>query len=454
MNRLEPRSQWSSFTSYVLVTAGAIVGLSNFFQFPFLVTKYGGLFFFFFVLCLLLVSLPMLFAELLIGRRGKQNPVGSMILLAMESKASLQWGKLGWLSFFIVFLTMCYYTVSAAFPMGYFLSSAKNLFVPSDSTNAVMSLSSSMMRSFYELEVCFLLFFFLAMMVVYRGINRGLETISCITVPLYGIILVVLAVYISAHGYFGASLANLLHIHSDIPLEEVFFAALALALLNYNTSMGIMIVYGSYLPYHVSLYKTTVVVVCIDIIVSLLTYFIIYPLILTSIPDGSVAALSNKNVITLFGSIPHGILIAFLFFFASVLGSWTPIIAMAETAVITLVERFDISRARACMIILLGVFMLGTFVVALNTTWAERIIIGGHHGFELLKTITMDAIAPLGAILLAIFAGWIIKRNITEGELSFWPIFYGIWRFLIRYVAPALIGITLIAVFLLKDLHF
>lgn len=454
MSNLQPRSKWTSFSSYVLVTTGSIVGLSNFFQFPFLVTQYGGLFFFFFVLCLLLVSFPLLLAELLIGRRGEQNPVGSMTLLAMESNASLKWGKLGWLSFIIVFLTLCYYTVSAAFPMGYFLSSVRELVEQVTGPNFSTSLSGDVMTSFYQLETCYLLFLIFAMMVVYRGINRGLETISCITVPLYCIILMVLALYIATQGYFSASLANLLHIHNEAPLKEVFFAALALALLNYNVGMGIMIVYGSYLPYHVRLNTTTLIVVFIDVMVSLMAYFIVYPLMLMSRPDGSTIALANNTIITIFSSVPHGLLIAFFFFLAVVLAAWTPIIAMLETMVITVVERFHMSRFRACTMILISASVVGTLVVALNMTWADQVIIAGYHGFGFLKTITMSIVAPVSAILYTIFAGWVIKRSISEGELRFKPIFYSLWRFLVRYVAPVLIVVAILAVTLLKDISF
>ena len=101
LNNVSPRSQWSSPASYLLVTIGAIVGLGNIIQFPYLISQYGGLFILLFIFFEIMVSIPLLFAELIIGRRGKQNPVGSIDILAMESGRSRRWRYIGWLCFFV-----------------------------------------------------------------------------------------------------------------------------------------------------------------------------------------------------------------------------------------------------------------------------------------------------------------------------------------------------------------
>src|SRR5579872_1363075 len=117
MNDMQHRPYWSSMTSYLLVTTGAIVGLGNFIFFPFFVYKLGAVFVLFYIICELFISMPILFAELLIGRRGKQNPVGSFEILAMETGASQWWRFIGWLCFLILFLTLASYTVIVASPV-------------------------------------------------------------------------------------------------------------------------------------------------------------------------------------------------------------------------------------------------------------------------------------------------------------------------------------------------
>src|SRR5258708_3989909 len=101
LNNFTPRSQWSSSLSYLIVMIGAVVGLSNVIQFPFLVSQYGGLFVLFYIIFEFAISLPLLFVELSIGRRGKQNPVGAIDILCLESGASRRWRYLGWLCFIV-----------------------------------------------------------------------------------------------------------------------------------------------------------------------------------------------------------------------------------------------------------------------------------------------------------------------------------------------------------------
>lgn len=443
MNDMQTRAQWRSFSSYVAVTTGAVVGLGNVFQFPFLVTKYGALFLIFYFLCELMIALPLLFSELLIGRRGKQNPVGSIDILAMESGANPRWDLLGWWCVFVGFVTMGYYTVSAAFPVGYLIDNIKTLMSSTNSLSSALQLDTTAMSSFSNVEICFVIALLLAMLVVCRGINRGLEAISLIVIPFYCIALFLLACYISTQGYFGATIQSLFALHSDIRVFEIFLAALALGFLKYGTGMGVMIVYGSYLPYHVPLAKSTLVVVAIDAFVSLVSYFIIYPLTLSSSPEGSLLALHSHNVITIFSAIPHGLFISALFFFVVILVAWMPIIAMAETIVVTLMERLYWSRAFATIMSLLAVFLLGTFVVGTRTAWTDITIFSHYQLFDMVKRIAMNYLTLIAALFIALFAGWVVRRHATEGELRFKPVFYLLWRWLIRFVIPVVLVLVL-----------
>ncbi|MDA8561950.1 sodium-dependent transporter [Gammaproteobacteria bacterium] len=454
MNNSPARSKWTSFTSYTLVTIGSVVGLSNFFQFPFFVTQYGGLFFFFFVTCLFLISLPMLFAELLIGRRGAQDPIGSIGLLSLESDVNFKWRKLGWLSFIVVFLTLSYYIVAAAFPLGYFLESLNNFIAHHGLSETKLFSEINILDSFLELEVCFLIFLILAMAVIFRGINKGLETISSITVPAYFVILLMLVGYVATYGNFTESFINLISINTSAPVQEVFLSALALALLNYNVGMGIMIVYGSYLPYHVPLNKTTFIIVIVDILISLMAYFIIYPLLLVSNPDGLTTSLSNFNIIEVFYAVPNGLFIACFFFFAAVLAGWTPIIAMLETAVVTLIERLRITRLLACLLAGAGVFILGSIEVGFYVKSINLFEIDNYEVHNFVKFLTMDVLAPISALMMAFFVGWVINKDISKQELNFKPMLYNFWIFLVRFVVPLGVLIVFITVTLMEKMPF
>lgn len=453
MSDQQPRAQWYSFNSYVAVTTGAIVGLGNVFQFPFLITQYGGLFLFFYFICQLFIGLPLLFAELLIGRRGMQNPVGSINTLIVESSANSRWSCLGWMCLLTAFFTICYYAVAAAFPMGYFIDNINTL-THSHFTKTDLELDTSAVSGFGQLELCFVLFLFLAMIVVYRGINRGLETISLIIVPLYCIILFALVIYIASQGYIDEGMREILKHHPEAPWKEIFLAALGLSFLKYKIGLGVLMVYGSYLPYHVPLAKSTLVVVLIDFIISLLSFFILYPLALMAGDDGSHLILSSHNVMIIFSGLPNGLIVSAFFFFAAILMVWTPLIAMGETIVITLIERLGWSRFYASTVTMIAAFILGTFVVATHMDWIDVQIVGQYPLHNLLRNITMDILAPINALLISIFAGWVMYRNTTEIELGFKPFFYTLWRFLMQYVIPIAIFLVLVTVTVLEKLPF
>jgi NSS family neurotransmitter:Na+ symporter len=442
-NNLElTRSQWTSPLSYTLVTIGAVVGLGNVIQFPYFVAQYGGLFVLFYIICELLISMPLMFAELMIGRAGRQNPVGSIGIVVLESGASPAWRKIGWLSVIVAFFTLAYYLVQAAFPLNYFWNALHALSIYGVDEPTAVAVQSATGEHFIPIEVCFISFLVLTMLVISRGINRGLEMISWVIVPAYFFILLSLAVYVSwSYGFFH-SLQGLFDIHETQSVVTVLFAALGFALFKLNVGMGSMIVYGSYLPYNGSFARSTLWIVWFDIVISLLSYFIIYPLLSNS----GLQTLNNYNVIYIFSAIPGSILVAALFFLAAIMAAWTCTIAMAETVAITLIERFSWSRARATWVLFCSVFLVGSFSAVANTEWMHVMIFDILPMAGIVKNSVGNVLAPISALLIALFAGWAVKRNISQRELNFNPCFYRVWRFLLLF-APILIVLIFLSAF-------
>ncbi len=442
----ESRSQWSSGRAYLLVTIGAIVGLGNIIQFPIFVTQYGGLFILFYVLCELAVAIPLLFAELMIGRCGKQNAVGSIAIVSMESNANRQWRYLGWFFCLISLLTLSYYTVQAAFSLGYVAGFVKTLLSVGIIDKTTIVPIHDVMKNFFTLEFFFIIFLIATMCVIVRGINRGLEKISAIVVPTYFIILIMLAFYTDIQGgNFLASLKILFSIHSDQSIFTILLAAMGYAFFKLNVGMGTMIVYGSYLPYSTSLGRSTAIIVIFDAVISLLAYFVIYPLMLQS--NDFSANLSNHHIIYLFSNMPNGVLVAAFFFLAAVLAAWTCTIAMAEMVTVTLVERFNVTRFKAVIIVFICAVIIGSFA-ALTHTDLIHIMLFNHLQLQgITRNMTSNILTPIAAILIAIFSGWVMNKNISQTELNFNLILYKIWLFLTR-IAPiflmTMLGIALL----------
>src|SRR3982751_2927731 len=135
--------------------------------------------------------------------------------------------------------------------------------------------------------------------------------------------------------------------------------------------MGTMIVYGSYMPYSTSYGRGTAVIVIFDIVISILAYFVIYPLMISTKADSFLGHLTNHNLIYVFSNVSYGILIAFFYFLVAVLAAWTCTIAMAETVTVTLIERFALSRPNACALVYAAAIILGTFAALTHTQWLD-----------------------------------------------------------------------------------
>ncbi len=433
-----PRAQWSSFTSYVLVTTGAVVGLGNLINFPYYVYQYGGCFILLFIACEILISVPILFAELLIGRKGKQNPVGSISLLAFQSGANQRWQWLGWLCFIISFLSLADYAVLVAFPEGYFSTLFMHVMTHALPTETLSSTHTSTIRPVVQIESCFLIFLAATMAVIARGINRGLESISRITVPFYFITLLGLAIYTCSVGHFSAALSHLTRLLPDESFSTVLFAALSYAFFKLNVGMGTMIVYGSYLPYSVSIGKSTVVILLLDAMISLLAYFVIYPLTVLSHPLALQPA-SYHDTLLFFSQIPYGHIVALLFFLVTVIAAWTPTIAIAESATVILIERFHLPRIAAAILVFVGAALLGTAFVLSFYSWSDKLFFNRWTIYTFIDGLVNNVLIPISAFLIALFAGWMISRSITASELQFKPFIYTTWRFLMRLIIPLLI---------------
>lgn len=473
-SRFAPRSQWSSLLSYLLVTTGMVVGLGNIFKFPYFVAKYGSLFIICYISFELLISIPIFLAEALIGRHGKQNPVGAISIISMEMGVSRYWRLMGWLCFAILFLTLSYYSVEASVPLSYFANEVvnvidavhANLGVVANASMATTTTTTAAAAAVPVVEritptletgvqiihVAFLLVFLGAtFIVIARGINRGLEGISRFIVPLFFIVFLGLAGYACYMGNFKAAVNYLYNFDIHQLSFGMLFIAFTYAFFKLNVGMGTMIVYGSYLPLTAKLGRSTLLVALLDAVASLFAYFVIYPTMLIGTSTTSTTAVSTFTSLSyqvmpdIFARLPGSSVVVMLFFLATTLAAWMPTIAIAEGVTAIVTERLRVTRCKAAL--LLGLLVFGvalTFMLSYGR-WSHVIIIGKWTLKNVIQDFSDDVLTPLSALLITIFVGWKMRCEVLQGELGFRKGLFRVWYALIRYVAPLLCGVLLMA---------
>jgi len=201
--------------------------------------------------------------------------------------------------------------------------------------------------------------------------------------------------------------------------------------------MGAIMAYGAYLPREVSIARSAVQVAVADTLVALLAALAIFPIIFANGLDPSVqsVALAFIALPLAFGHMPGGTVFGTLFFVLLVFAAWTSAISIIEPAVAHMVERWEMSRRRASLLAGAGVWLLGFGTVLSFNRWSEYTWFGRTF-FELIDFATSNVMLPLGGLLIALYAGWVMRREASAGELALSPAGYATWRGVIRYVTP------------------
>lgn len=430
--------QWTSRWAFILAATGSAVGLGNIWKFPYIAGENGGgAFVLVYLLCIACIGLPVMMAEIMIGRRGRQNPVNALASLAKEEKAHPFWKYLGWSGITAGILILSYYSVIAGQALAYVFRAFSGVFegvTPDGARSIYAALSGDPER----LLAWHTLFMIVTMTVVARGVQHGLEKSVRFLMPALFALLVLLVGYATGTGeYFNEAVRFLFTPDFSKLSGEGVLIAMGHAFFTLSLGMGAIMVYGSYLSKDASIAKVSVAISIADTLVALLAGLAIFPLVFANgMEPGAGPGLIFETMPIAFGHIAGGQFFGGLFFVLLVFAAWSSAISLIEPAAAWLVENKNISRRRACVLIGGSVWALGLLTVFsfnIGQTWT----LFGKTAFDLLDYLTANIMLPLGGLFIAIFAGWFMKQSSTEEELAIQqPIFYHGWRILIRYIAP------------------
>lgn len=446
--RVSIHGQWSSRMIFILAATGSAVGLGNVWKFPYMAGENGGgAFVIVYLLCIAMIGVPIMMAEILLGRRGRESPINTMSALAREAGASPKWAWLGWIGVVSGFLIMSFYSVIAGWALAYILKAVSGDFsglVGSSSESAFIGhISNPGITLFWHT-----VFSIMTGFVVAKGVKSGLETAVRILMPvLFGLLILLLGYAINS-GHFDQGVAFLFNADFDKLSREGVLSALGHAFFTLSLGMGAIMVYGSYMPKKASIGSTTLTIALMDTLVALVAGMAIFPIVFANgLEPGAGPGLVFISLPIAFGQMPGGMLFGTLFFILLTFAAWTSAISIIEPAVAFLVENRGMKRKRAAGVIVSLAWALGLLTVMSFGGWGFEFEFAGAKKtdgiFDILDIATTNFMLPLGGLAISLFAGWIMSSSDTAEELgvSVQSAGYRLWRLLVRFVAPA--GVTL-----------
>ncbi|WKJ92390.1 sodium-dependent transporter [Methylomonas montana] len=438
--------EWSSRFAFILAATGSAVGLGNIWKFPYIAGQNGGgAFVMVYLLCVAAIGIPIMIAEIMLGRRGRQSPINTMQSLAAEAKVDPRWGYLGWMGMIAGFLILAYYSVIAGWAMAYIFKGFFGGFMNS-SAEEIQRLFDNLMASPIQQIFWHTVFMVTTMLVVMRGVKAGLEKAVRFLMPALFFILIILIAYAMASGAYEQGMHFLFSPDFSKIDADAVLTAMGHAFFTLSLGMGAIMVYGSYLPSHVSIAKTTFFIAGADTIVALLAGIAIFPLVFANNLEASAGpGLIFQTLPLAFGHMSGGWLFGLLFFLLLFFAALTSSISLIEPAVAWLVENKNIDRQKACVWSGTACWGLGIAVVFSFNIWSGFKLFDKNL-FELLDYLTANLMLPLGGLCIAVFAGWMMTQTHAEQELEMPAEGFKAWQVLIKYVAPGAVFIVFLHV--------
>ena len=431
----------------MLATAGSAIGLGNIWKLPYMIGVNGGsAFVLVFVLCILLVGIPLMMTEILLGRRAQKNPLDGMHALAVEANKSTLWQYLGAMGMLTGLLILGFYSVIGGWVLAYIWQATSGSFMqisaPQASANFNALLASPLTLIFWHT-----VFMLMTMGVVARGVNSGLEKANNILIPALFAILLILLGYSMSVGDMHAAFQFMFKPDFSKITPVAALSALGHAFFSLSLGMGAVMVYGSYLQRNVSIARTTIYIALADTMLGLLVGLAIYALVFANhLAPNAGPGLIFQTLPIAFGHMPAGNIIGMLFFTLVAFAAWTSSISLVEPAIAWIVENTKIKRHTAAGLLGLAVWLLGVAVALSFNEWKDVKIIFGLNIFETLDKLTSTILLPLGGLLMAIFAGYFMKKVHVQEELDLQVKAFKLWRIANNFIAP--IAITAIFLYL------
>jgi len=435
---------WSSRLTFLLAAVGAAIGLGNIWKFPYIMGENGGsAFVLVYLLSILFVAVPILIAEIMLGRRGKQSPPHTMAIIAKQEGRSKRWSIVGWLGIFAAYLIMTYYSVIAGWAMSYMFKAGGGNFT-NQNAEAISAEFNALLADPTQLTIWHAVFMTITMVILVRGLRKGIERTVQILMPLLFILLLVMVAYAAVEGDMAAGLHFMFDFDISAINGRVVLMAVGHAFFSIGVAMGLMMGFGAYLGKEISIAKSALIISAMDTAVALIAGIAIFPIVFANGLDPAEGpGLVFVTLPIAFGNMTGGIIFGTLFFVLLFFAALTSAIGTLEPAVAWVEEHRGVKRSTAAIMVCGSAFVIGLGTVFSFNIWSEWHPLGftGRFAdtgfFDLLDYITANLMMPLSGLLLALFVGWHISPQAVADELNIQsPWFFKTWFWLLRWVVP------------------
>lgn len=438
-------THWSSRTAFIIATTGAAVGLGNIWRFPYIAGQNGGgAFVLVYVLCVIAIGIPLMLAEMVIGKRAQTNPIDSLKALAKENGHTQHWKWVGVLGLIALTIILSFYSVIGGFSLYYLLHGLMGSFNHADS-HTIMAVWHNLVSNPLQLILWHTVFMGITMLVISAGVVNGLERATKIMMPALYIILFILVSYSASIGHFYEAVRYLFHPNWHAITLHVVINAMGHAFFTLALGAGALLTYASYTKPKSTLLSPIIPVVILDILVAFLSGLAIFPLVFAfHLPLTSGPGLMYQALPIAFSHIHFGQWVGVLFFMLLLFSAWTSSINLAEPMIATMAQRRLTSRRKAAWCVGLTAWLLGLLSIFSFNVWSG---FSWHHlsVFDLITTASTDYLLPIGGLGFALFAGWVMTPDTLKKGICKSPTVFKVWLWLTRIIAP--IAIVLILLF-------
>lgn len=444
MAQLNPgiRDGFGSKLGVIAAAAGSAVGLGNIWRFPYVVGQNGGgAFLLVYLLFILVIGVPVMLSEFVVGRRSQRNALGAFKKLAPGT----YWHIIGIMGIGAAFFILSFYTTVSGWTLEYLVFSLSSSFEGKDKEGLNVMFEQFRMSGLKPL-IYQMIFMFFTAFIVFKGVKNGIEKYTKLLMPALLLIIVVLCIRAVTLPGAGEGLVFLFKPDFTKITGDVVLQALGQAFFSLSIGMGALITYGSYINSDNNLSNSAFSVTLTDTLVAVLAGVAIFPAVFAfGIQPEAGPGLVFITLPMIFEQMAGGYFFSLIFFLLLVIAALTSTISVLEVVVAYVSEELGMNRKKATVLSAVSISVLGIFCTLSQGPMPE-IHIGNRNLFDILEFASANIMLPLGGLLIVLFVGWYMKKDEVFDEISnknkLKVRFKWLYLYIIKFVAPIAIALV------------